>query len=52
MNTYFVSFRKFQPKGRTIRLEIAITAATKHEARTIAEKELARPAGYRYEGIN
>jgi hypothetical protein len=46
-NTYFISFQK-----RMIRLEFAIPAASKQEARTIAEKEIARLRGYRYQGVN
>jgi hypothetical protein len=52
VNTYYIAFRKWQPKRRTIRLEFVILANTKQEARTIAEKETAKLSGYHYQGVN
>jgi hypothetical protein len=52
MTTHYIAFRKFQPRRMTIRVEFAITAETRNEARTIARKEARQLAGYRYIGAN
>jgi hypothetical protein len=49
--THYISYRKFS-FPRTIRIEFAIPAKCKHEARTIAEKEVAALKGWRYMGGN
>ena len=50
METHYISFRKWQPRRRTIRVEFAIANCSRQEARMIAEKEVARLKGYRFLG--
>jgi hypothetical protein len=50
MRTYFLSFeRRDLPR---VRVEFVVAAGTRHEARTIAEKEAAQLKGYRFLGSN
>jgi len=48
MQTHFITFRKLLTLHTTIRVEFAIPALTKQEARLIAEKEAAQLRGFRY----
>ncbi|MDD5199227.1 MAG: hypothetical protein PHC88_05435 [Terrimicrobiaceae bacterium] len=51
VTTHYISFigcRTVEP--RSIRIEFAIPARNKQEAKTIAEREVARLQGYRYLG--
>ena len=50
MKIHYVSYRKYKP--RRMGLEFAIPADSRQEARTIAEKEAAQLAGYRFLGCN
>lgn len=52
MQTHYISFRKFIDGRGAIRLEFAIRAISKQEARLIAEKEASRLDGFRYDGSN
>jgi hypothetical protein len=52
MTTHYIAYRKFQPRRMSIRVEFAISAETRQEARTIAKKEAAALHGYRYLGAN
>lgn len=51
MQTHYISFRRFRFR-RTIRVEFAIPALTRQEARLIAEREAAALKGYRFQGVN
>lgn len=49
---HYISFSKWSPTASAIRVQFAIKAGTRHEARTIAEKEISNPQGYRYAGCD
>lgn len=49
MDTYFVSFRK--QGERTIRIEVVIAAASRTEARQIANREMRPLSGFVCEGV-
>lgn len=53
MITHYISFRKrLGFPRRTIRVEFAIAADNRQEAKTIAKKEARVLKGYRYLGVN
>lgn len=52
METHYITFHKWIPERRTIRLEFVISNCSREEARTIAKKEVARLLGYQFLGVN
>jgi hypothetical protein len=52
MQMHFIAFRKLLRFRRSIRVEFAIRAASKQEARQIAEREMLRMNGYRFWGTD
>jgi hypothetical protein len=52
VTTYYISYRKWRLFRKTIRVEFAIAAMTKQEARTIADREARGLKGYRFQGVN
>jgi hypothetical protein len=52
VTTYYISFQKRQSFRRTIRVEFAVRASTRQEARQVADREAARLRGYRFQGID
>ena len=51
MHTHYISFRK-RTLRRWIRLQVIVPAESKHEAKTIAERELVALSGWRFTGID
>jgi hypothetical protein len=51
MTTHYISFSKWTPDG-SIRVQFAIRTRHRSEARTIANREIATLAGYRYRGCD
>ena len=53
MTTHYISFHKrLGFPRRTIRVEFAIAAESRQQAKTIAKKEAGALKGYRYLGVN